>query len=53
MFNENLLVRINKIVIMIILGTFILAELLYIPLEYKWGLQQVCELVTTILKRVM
>jgi hypothetical protein len=47
---ENMLIRINKMAIMIILGTFTLAELLYLAPEYKWGLGQVYALVVTLLK---
>ena len=45
-----MLSRVNKITIMIILGTFTMIELLYIPNEYKWGIEQVCALVRLIFK---
>jgi len=50
MCEENMLNRVNKVVIMIILGTFTIAELLYIAPEYKWGLEQVYVLVATVFK---
>lgn len=33
--------RVNRMVIMILLGTFTLAELLYLAPEYSWGVGQI------------
>lgn len=50
MCEENMLSRVNKMVIMIIIGTFTVVELLYISPEYKWGVGQVYALLVTIFK---
>ncbi len=49
MKTDKRLSRINRIVIMIILGTFTAAELMYLAPEYKWGLSEVREIVAMIL----
>lgn len=50
MCKGNILNRINKMVILIIIGTFTAVELLYIPQEYIWGVGQVYTLLVTIFK---
>jgi len=50
MREKERLTRVNKLLIMIVLGTFTLAELLYLAPEYKWGVGEVCRLMATILK---
>lgn len=45
---ERRLVRVNKMVIMILLGIFTVAELMYIAPEYTWGIHELREIVSTI-----
>lgn len=40
--------RVNRMVIMILLGTFTMAELLYLAPEYTWGMGQVRKIITMI-----
>lgn len=48
MDSEQKLARMNKMVIMILLGTFTLVELLYLAPEYAWGIGQVRTLMAMI-----
>lgn len=48
MDTEQRLSRVNKIVIMILLGIFTVAELMYIAPEYSWGIRELREIITMI-----
>lgn len=50
MSKKDMVTRANRLFIMIILGTFTFAELLYLAPEYRWGLDQAFVLVATIFK---
>lgn len=45
---EHRLASLNKMVIMILLGIFTVAELLYIAPEYSWGIQELREIISMI-----
>jgi len=45
---EHRLARVNKMVIMILLGIFTVAELLYIAPEYSWGILELREIIIMI-----
>lgn len=45
---EHRLARVNKMVIMILLGIFTVAELMYIAPEYTWGVQKIWEILVMI-----
>ena len=38
--------RVNRLVIMIILGIFTVAELMYIAPEYTWGIREIITLIS-------
>lgn len=46
-----MLTRLQTLAIMIIIGTFTLVQLLYIPNEYKWGLESAYTILKSILKK--
>ena len=48
--NRDMLTRVNRIAIMIIIGTFTAAELLYLAPEYGWGVGEVRGVLAMILK---
>ena len=50
MGRESMLAKLNRMGIMIFLGIFIVAELLYLAPEYKFGLGEACRLVAMMLK---
>lgn len=50
MSEKERLIRANKLFIMIVIGTFTLAELMYLAPEYKWGLGEFWGLVVTIFR---
>lgn len=49
MDTKHRLTRVNKMVIMILLGIFTVAELMYIAPEYTWGVIKILEIMKMIL----
>lgn len=45
---EHRLAGVNKMVIVILLGIFTVAELMYIAPEYTWGIREIYEIITMI-----
>lgn len=45
---KHWLAGVNKMVIMILLGIFTVAELMYIAPEYTWGIREIYAIITMI-----
>ncbi len=42
--------RINRMIIMIVLGVFTAAQILYMPFEYLWAMNRVYSLIVSIFR---
>ena len=50
MLKETLPGRLNKMVIMIILGTFVMLQVLYIPVDYVWAFDAISHFVKNMVR---